>query len=229
MASALGARLLEGDGADIPPGGEGLIRLARIDLSGLDPAVRGVRISAACDVDSPLVGPKGSARMFGPQKGATPKQVVMLERALGHLAAVIDRDLAVDVRSMPGGGAAGGLGAGLVAFLGARLRSGTSLVLESVGFAERLANADLVVTGEGAVDASSFTGKVVGAVVDATRSARLPILVLCGRADARPPGVPVATLLERFGADRSLGDARLALEDLAAEVAARAETLAFAP
>src|SRR3970282_1872011 len=138
MAQALGVRLLDAEGREIVPGGAGLLDLARIDASRLNPAVRRTRIVVATDVDNPLTGPQGASAVFGPQKGATPDDVVLLDRALAHFAAVVHRDLGIDVRHVPGAGAAGGLGAGLVAFLGAHLRPGVEVVMEGVGFRERL-------------------------------------------------------------------------------------------
>jgi len=167
--------------------------------------------------------------VFAPQKGASPEDVLLLDRALGHLAAVIHRDLGADVRGLPGAGAAGGLGAGLVAFLGARIRPGVEVVMEAVGFRERLALADVALTGEGRLDSSSLAGKVVGGVLEAAREVRTPAAVLCGDAEVRPDGVAVFSLVERFGAARALGETRLALEELAAEVATRASTLEFPP
>jgi glycerate kinase len=223
MAGALGIRLVDSSGSPIRPGGGGLLALARIDTSTLDPAVARMRVQGACDVDSPLTGPRGAAHVFGPQKGASAEDVLLLDRALGHLAAVIHRDLGMDVRSVPGAGAAGGLGAGLVAFLGARLRPGVGIVMEVVGLAERITRADLVVTGEGAFDASSLAGKVPTGVLETARAAAVPALVLCGRADVRPADTPVRSLVDLVGPERALGDARRALEDLAAEVAAGLE------
>lgn len=219
MAQALGVRLLDAADVEVGAGGAGLLDLARIDASGLDPAVRRVVFQAACDVDSPLTGPRGAAHVFGPQKGAGPADVLMLDRALAHLAAIVHRDLGIDVREIPGAGAAGGLGAGLVAFLGARLRPGVDLVMDAVGLWDRLETADLVLTGEGALDTSSLRGKVPGGVIAAARTAGVRALVLCGTADLVPEGVEVRSLVERFGEDRALGDARLCLEHLAAEIA----------
>ncbi|HLA92001.1 MAG TPA: glycerate kinase [Actinomycetota bacterium] len=229
MAEALGAHLTDGRGRKIPPGGLGLLDLARIDLTPIEAVMRSVRVVVASDVDSPLTGPKGSAHVFAPQKGASPEDVLLLDRALGHLAAVIHRDLGADVRGLPGAGAAGGLGAGLVAFLGARIRPGVEVVMEAVGFRERLALADVALTGEGRLDSSSLAGKVVGGVLEAAREVRTPAAVLCGDAEVRPDGVAVFSLVERFGAARALGETRLALEELAAEVATRASTLEFPP
>ncbi len=218
-AQALGVGLLDAEGRAIGSGGAGLLGLARIDVSGLEAIVRRVRIQAACDVDSPLTGPLGAARTFGPQKGAGADEVLLLDRALAHLAAVVHRDLGIDVRTMPGAGAAGGLGAGLAAFFGARLRPGVDLVMEAVGFAQRLQTCDVVITGEGALDASSWRGKVPAGVLAGARTAGARLIVLCGRADVRPPDVETWSLVERFGPERAVADARLALEGLAAEVA----------
>ena len=134
MAAALGARLLDQAGAGLPPGGAALLRLARIDVSGLDPRLREVRVTVACDVDNPLTGPEGAAHVYGPQKGAGPDDVLLLDSALRRYARVLADDLGRDVAAIPGAGAAGGLGAGAIAFLGAELRTGIELVLELVGF-----------------------------------------------------------------------------------------------
>ncbi|MGB9859376.1 MAG: glycerate kinase, partial [Moorellaceae bacterium] len=128
MAQALGVKLLDQSGQDIPWGGIGLERLARIEMQDLDPRVKEAEILVACDVDNPLCGPRGASAVYGPQKGATPEMVRRLDAALAHLADIIARDLGLQVRDLPGAGAAGGLGAGLVAFLGATLRRGIELV-----------------------------------------------------------------------------------------------------
>jgi glycerate kinase len=219
MAQALGVRLLDARGDEVPPGGGGLLELARIDATDLDASARRVRFSVARDVDNPLTGPHGAAHVFAPQKGASAEDVVLLDRALAHLAAAIYRDLGIDVRSIPGGGAGGGVGAGLVAFLGARLRPGIEVVMAAAAFERKLSGADLVVTGEGAFDGTSLRGKVPGGVLDAARDAGVPVAVVCGRADRNPDGARLWSLVERFGVERALGDTRLALEELAAEVA----------
>ncbi len=220
MAQALGARLVGAAGAEIAPGGASLRDLAHIDLSGLDPRVRGTRFVVASDVDSPLTGPLGASAVYGPQKGATPEAVALLDGALGHLAAVIHRDLGLDVSSLPGGGAAGGLGAGLVAFLGAHVRPGTEVVVDAVGLRERLLRSDLVVTGEGKLDDQSLRGKVVAGVLEAARGASVPAWVVCGRAEITLDDVSVFDLVGRFGEDRAMTQTRAALEELMAEVAA---------
>ena len=151
MAAALGARLLDREGADLPPGGAALLRLARIDTSGLDPRLPGVRVTVACDVDLPLVGPGGAAQAAGRRAGAGPDDVLLLDSALRRYARVLADDLGLDLAATPGAGAAGGLGAGAVAFLGAELRPGIEPVLELTGFERAVDGADLVVTGEGRV------------------------------------------------------------------------------
>jgi glycerate kinase len=220
MAQALGVRLLDAEGREIGPGGAALLRLARVDATGLERAARSVRFLAATDVDNPLVGPAGAAVVYGPQKGARPGDVVLLDRALAHYASVLHRDLGIDVRELPGAGAAGGLGAGLVAFLGARIRPGVDVVMEALGLEARAERAHLVLTGEGSLDAQSLRGKVVAGVLRTARAVGRPAVVLCGRARVRPQGVEVRSLVERFGEERAMGDARRALEDLAAETAA---------
>jgi glycerate kinase len=220
MAQAMGVRLLDASGGAIGRGGASLLDLARIDLTTLDAAARRTRIVVASDVDNPLVGANGAAHAYGPQKGASAEEILVLDRALGHLAAVVYRDLMIDVRYVHGAGAAGGLGAGLVAFLGAKVRPGTEIVMEAVHFTSALTGADLVITGEGAFDERSIDGKVPGGVISAAAGTGVRVVVLCGRADVRPEDVIVASLVERFGHERALADACAALEDLAALVAA---------
>jgi glycerate kinase len=199
MAQALGARLLDRRGEEIAPGGGALLDLARVDLSSLDRAVRSTRFIVASDVDNPLVGPSGAAAVYAPQKGAGAEDVALLERALGRYAAVLHRDLGLDLRREPGGGAAGGLGAGLIAFAGARIRPGVDVVMEAVGFDDRLAGAGLVVTGEGRFDDQSLRGKAVAGVRRSAERAGIPLVVMCGSADVRPDGLRVVSLVERCG------------------------------
>jgi glycerate kinase len=219
IAQGLGVRLLDASGHPIPPGGAGLLQLARIDISGVDPSVRRVAFTVASDVDNPLTGPRGAARMFGPQKGASSDDVVLLDRALGHLAAVVVRDLAVDLRDEPGSGAAGGSGFGLMAFCGAKVRPGIEVVMEAVGFDRRLRDADLVITGEGKLDEQSMHGKTPDGVLRAALEAGVPVAIVCGRAEVELPGIRVSSLVDRFGEERAMTDTRTALEELAAELA----------
>lgn len=220
MAQALGVRLLDDRGQPLPPGGAALLRLSRIDATGLDPAVRRCRVVAATDVDNPLTGPMGASAVYGPQKGATPADVGLLDRALAHLAAVIYRDLGIDVRDMPGAGAAGGLGAGLLSFLGARVRPGVDVVMEAVRLEERMEDADVVVTGEGKLDRQSLSGKVAAGVLRLARMNRVPSVVLCGRSEIELEGVVVASLSDRYGVEEAMRRTGPLLADLAAETAA---------
>lgn len=220
MAQAVGVRLLDRKGHELAPGGAALMDVARIDADGIDRAVRSARVLVACDVDNPLLGPNGASAVYGPQKGATPADVERLDRALGRLADAIERDLGIDVRELPGAGAAGGLGAGLVAFLGAELRPGVEVVMEAVGFPLHLARSELVITGEGKLDEQSWHGKVPAGVSARARDAGVPTLVLCGRSEAAPDDLRVESLVERFGKDRAMRDTGAALEDLAALAAA---------
>lgn len=180
MAGALGVRLLDAGGSDVPPGGGGLARLDRIDVSGIHPRVADVSVEVACDVENPLTGATGAARVYGPQKGATPEQVEILDAALGRLAEVIRRDLGVDVASIPGSGAAGGLGAGLVAFLAAVLRGGVDMVVEAVRLDEKMKGASLVITAEGRLDRQSAFGKTPIGVAAAAKKLGLPVVALAG-------------------------------------------------
>lgn len=184
MAAALGWRLLDAAGAELPTGGGSLERLVRVEPpASLElPPVLGL-----ADVDNPLLGPTGAALVFGPQKGADAAAVARLERGLTRLAEVLLGSRGLDVRSAPGTGAAGGLGAGLMGFLGASLESGSAWVLDAVGFDARLAEADAVVTGEGAYDGQTAMGKVVGVAVERARRRGVPVLVVAGEIGASVP------------------------------------------
>ncbi|MBE3581078.1 MAG: glycerate kinase [Thermoanaerobacteraceae bacterium] len=181
MAQALGVRLLDQDGEEIPRGAAGLERLHRIDSQSLDPRIREAEIMVACDVDNPLCGPRGASAVYGPQKGATPEMVPRLDAALARLADIMARDLGKEVRNLPGAGAAGGLGAGLVAFLGATLRPGIELVMEAVNLEKILAQgADLVITGEGEINSQTVHGKVPVGVARLAGKYGIPVVALVG-------------------------------------------------
>ncbi|GEA14934.1 MAG: glycerate 2-kinase [Moorella sp. (in: firmicutes)] len=181
MAQALGVKLLDARGQDIGPGAAGLEELERIEIQGLDPRVKEAEILVACDVDNPLCGPRGASAVYGPQKGATPEMVPRLDAALARLADTIERDLGKDVRELPGAGAAGGLGAGLVAFLGAGLRRGIELVIETVDLDGILARgADLVITGEGEINHQTAFGKVPAGVARVAGKYGIPVVALVG-------------------------------------------------
>ena len=220
MAQALGFRLLDAGGDGLGPGGAELLRLERIDGSGVEPVLADVGVVVATDVTNPLTGPEGASATYGPQKGAAPEDVELLDRALARFADVVRRDLGVDVRDLPGAGAAGGLGAGLVAFLGAKLQEGARVVMDAVGFDARLRAADLVVTGEGSFDEQSLHGKAPGAVLAAARAAGAAAVVLCGVATVAPPGIRVASMVDRFGREAAIERPSETLEALAEGVAA---------
>ena len=188
VAQALGARLLVDAGQELPPGGAALARLARIDVSGLEPSVQAARVVAATDVFNPLCGPQGASAVYGSQKGATPAMVRELDAALAHYAAVIERDLGVRVLDVAGAGAAGGLGAGLVAFLGADILPGAKLVAEAVSLEQRITGADLVIAGEGRLDAQTAFGKAPWEVARLAGQAGVPVIAIVGsvREDCSP-------------------------------------------
>jgi glycerate kinase len=185
MAQAVGYRLLDAAGKELPRGGSALARLERIDPAGIDPRWHAVKVKVASDVTNPLTGPLGASAVYGPQKGADPEAVGELDAALARLAAVIDRDLGKRVADVPGAGAAGGAGAGLIAFLDAVLVPGAPLVVDASGFDARLNGADLVITGEGRADAQTAYGKAPGEVAKRAQEARIPVLLIAG---AKGPG-----------------------------------------
>lgn len=225
MARALGWRFLDSRGRPISPGGGALRSLARIvpraaaehrpesDAHGseaaasaghpITPRAPGV-VQALADVRTPLTGPEGAARVFAPQKGADPDAVTRLEEGLATLALRIRDDLGIDVSELAGGGAAGGLGAGSVAFLGADLTGGAEWVLQAISFDARLADADFVVTGEGSWDGQSGLGKIVGVVVDRCVTRGVPVVVVAGRAEEAAADRS-ARVIVRAGDGRTLG------------------------
>ena len=216
MVQALGARLLDGSGADIPPGGGGLARVDRIEVGGLDPRLAGVEVVVASDVDNPLTGPDGAAATFAPQKGATAEQVALLDAALTRFAAVLARDAGLDVTVLRGGGGAGGTAAGAVAVLGARIVSGAALVCDLVGLDEVLRTADLAVTGEGTLDGQTLHGKAPHEVAARAAAAGVPCLALAGRVLLDGPGAVAAG----FAAAHAMTDAEPDLERCLTEPAA---------
>jgi glycerate kinase len=180
LAQALGVRLLDADGHELPPGGAALAGLARIDVSGIDRRLVSTTVRVACDVSNPLCGPDGASAIYGPQKGATSEMIAELDAALDHYARIIERDLGQSVAGLPGSGAAGGLGAGLVAFADGSLIAGISLIIDAVGLIARLDGADLCLTAEGAIDASSAFGKTAVGVGQAAHQQGVPCIALAG-------------------------------------------------
>jgi len=225
MAQALGAQLLDAAGRQVPPGGAGLAQLRRIEVADFDARLADTEVVVASDVDNPLCGPRGAAAVYGPQKGATADDVATLDSALAHYAQLLRRDLNIEVADVPGAGAAGGTGAGALAFLGARLTSGIALLLEVVGFAEAIRGADLVITGEGSLDAQSLHGKAPIGVARAAGG--IPVIALVGRLEVhaeqlRAVGITGARALLELEPDAAIAqrDAERLLTELAGQVAA---------
>ena len=180
MAQALGYSLLDQGGHELPRGGSALALLVSISGAGFDGGWRNLRLRVACDVTNPLLGPLGASAVYGPQKGANPDTVKELDAALARLARVMSTDLGRDVTDLPGAGAAGGTGAGLVGFLGASLERGAPLVVDAAGFDLALKDAGLVITGEGRADEQTAYGKAPGEVARRAAAAGVPVLLLAG-------------------------------------------------
>jgi glycerate kinase len=223
MLSALGARLLDGDGAPIAPGGGPLAALATADLSGLDPRLIETEIVLASDVDNPLLGPKGAAAVYGPQKGASPGDVAALDAALMRYAEVLGASAEAEA---PGAGAAGGVGFGALVGLGAAFRPGIEVLLDVLGFADALARADLVITGEGSLDEQTLHGKAPVGVAHAARARGLDVVAVCGRLSLPPAALGSAGILRVYAlteiepdAARCMSEAGPLLEQVAASLA----------
>jgi glycerate 2-kinase len=176
LVRALGARLLDADGEELAEGGAALASADSLDLTAVGERLAGVRVVVACDVDNPLTGPSGAAAVYGPQKGASPEQVEQLDAALTHWADLVGPQW----RDLAGAGAAGGVGFAALAVLGAELRPGIELLLDLVGFHERVEEVELVITGEGALDEQTLHGKAVAGVAAAARKAGVPVVAVCG-------------------------------------------------
>ena len=180
MAQALGIRLLDEAGNDLPPGGAALAGLRRIDVTGMDTRAQGARFLIACDVSNPLTGAEGASAVYGPQKGATPAMVEQLDAALKNFARVVERDLGANIEAVAGSGAAGGLGGGMMAFLGGTLQTGADIVLDLVGLDNRLHGADLVITGEGRLDSQTVYNKAPIGVARRASKRGIPVIAVSG-------------------------------------------------
>ncbi|MEU6854444.1 glycerate kinase [Actinacidiphila alni] len=201
MLSALGARLLDHDGAPVPPGGGPLAALATADLSGLDPRLAETEVVLASDVDNPLLGPKGAAAVYGPQKGASAADVAALDAALGHYVAVLAEAAgpsAASAAEAPGAGAAGGIGYGALVGLGASFRAGIDVMLDVLGFAEALDGVDLVITGEGSLDEQTLHGKAPVGVAQAARARGIDVVAVCGRLALSPSALGAAGIRRAY-------------------------------
>ena len=186
MAQALGAKLLDQEGKDLGFGGAELTRLTAINTEKLDPRLKKIKVIVASDVNNPLTGPQGSSQVYGPQKGASENMVELLDEALTNYGRVIKRDLSIDVDKTPGAGAAGGLGAGLIAFLNAELKSGIEMGLDALHIDKYLENCDLLITGEGRLDAQSIHGKAPIGVARRARCLGVPVIALSGMIEGDP-------------------------------------------
>jgi len=220
MAQALGYEFLDSDGHVLGTGGKQMAKIAAIK----SPELPEVNIEVACDVDNPLYGHRGAAYIYGPQKGADPAMVEELDRGLKNLSEVILRDLGTDVAHIPGAGAAGGLGAGLAAFLGAELRPGAEIVIEVTGLDDKLKGADLVVTGEGTMDEQTYYGKSPTGVAKLASKHGIPVITINGSvlsAGKKEPGLFAGSfsIINRpMTLDKAMADAEKLLHDAAAEI-----------
>ncbi len=183
---ALGGELLDSAGNPIPPGGLGLAQLTRINVDRLRARVADAEFVALCDVENPLTGDQGAARIFAPQKGADAAAVETLESCLSHFADVVRRDLGINLESIVGGGAAGGAGAGLAGLLGATIAPGARTLISLLGYDQQLESVELVITGEGKLDAQTASGKGVRAISDLALSRQIPVIALVGTLDSTP-------------------------------------------
>ncbi len=180
MAQALGVEFLDKEGKQIGFGGGELSKIHKIDISHLDDRVKNAKFTIASDVKNPLCGPEGASAIYGPQKGATPEMIEILDKNLDHLAKIIKRDLGKDIKDLPGAGAAGGLGAALMAFLGAEFRLGIDLIIELVKLEDKMAESDIVVTGEGMTDYQTLYGKVPLGIARVAKKHNKPVICISG-------------------------------------------------
>jgi glycerate 2-kinase len=226
MVQALGGRLADARGDEVGRGGGALGAVRSLDLAGLHPGLSSAEVVVASDVDNPLLGPRGAAAVYGPQKGAAPAEVARLDAALGRWADAVRRATGLDLAGTPGAGAAGGVGFAAMAVLGATLRPGIGLILELVGFPAALPGAGLVITGEGSLDRQTLHGKAPAGVAATARSAGIPVVAVAGRsllspADLEAAGIRAAHALTDLEPDpgRCMAEAGPLLERLVAKVA----------
>jgi glycerate 2-kinase len=226
MVQALGARLLDADGHDLQPGGGALANLAHLDLAPLRARLEAVKIIVASDVDNPLLGPNGAAAVFGPQKGAQPQDVQMLERGLRHWSELVSQATKRNDTERPGAGAAGGAGYAALAVLNAEIRPGIELILDLIDFDAKVAGADLVVTGEGSLDEQSLAGKAPVGVARAAAKAGVPVIAVAGRLQLsqqrlQEAGISAAYPLSALEPDpaRSIANASTLLRQLGTHIA----------
>ena len=226
MLQALGGRLLDAAGVELAPGGAALGALHKIDLSGLDARINECVFDVACDVSNPLVGPQGASHIFGPQKGASAEMVETLDASLRHYAVVIARDLGRHVADVPGAGAGGGIGAAMLVFLGGRLRPGSEIVTAAVGLDAAVANADLVITGEGRIDSQTIHGKTPVGVARVAQRHGKPVIAIAGCLAPGADAVHGHGIAAVFGAVSRPCTVEQALADAALNVRVSARNIA---
>ena len=180
MAQALGAKLLDSNGNELPFGGESLSKLNSINIDGIDTRIKESNFAIACDVNNPLTGPEGASAIYGPQKGATPEMVNTLDQALTNFAKIVEKDLGIKINNVEGSGAAGGLGGGLIAFLNGKLRKGVDIVLDFVDIDKALINTNLVITGEGQLDFQTIYNKAPIGVAKRAKHLGIPVIAISG-------------------------------------------------
>lgn len=199
IAAALGARFLDNDGKEFIPTGATLINIDKIDASALPQ----INLTCMCDVNNPLYGKTGAAYVFAPQKGASPKTVQLLDEGLVHLSKIIKRDLGVDVSAIEGGGAAGGIAAGMVAFFGAKLKSGIETMLDTIHFDDIISDSIMIFTGEGRLDSQTMKGKAIDGIVKRAKKYDIPVIAICGQIemgfDLKSSGLALAIATGRAG------------------------------
>jgi glycerate 2-kinase len=198
MLTALGLRLFNENGDLLPEGGGYLTQLSYFNDSELDSRFTESTITIASDVVNKLCGPKGASAVFGPQKGANPEMVEHLDHALYHFAEIVYKQKGIDIRKLEGGGAAGGMGAALMAFMGASVHSGIEVVMKEIDFEKHIQDADLILTGEGKLDSQTLSGKVIAGVAKTAKRHQVPVLVLCGGMDLEPASFDKLGILAAF-------------------------------
>lgn len=217
MAEAFGVKFLDAHGDVLPRGGGALSRLAKVDTSCIDSRVAGADFTVACDVSNPLIGPAGASRVYALQKGASFSDIALLEGGLSRFRDVLRAAMGIDVQELPGSGAAGGLGAGLVAFCGAKLRSGIDLVLDILHFESMVGDADLIITGEGKLDAQERFGKALNGIARRAGILRIPVVAVVGQLEGEKADYPalaeIVSLVDgSIGEEAAMSDAAQLLE-----------------
>ena len=201
-AAAIGVKFFDRKGQEFVPAGGTLQELVRIDMSGISNLLTGVEIIAMCDIDNPMYGPSGASHIFGPQKGANPEMVLFLDEGIKNLSEVIKKDLGQDLAEVPGTGAAGAMGAGMIAFFRSRLQMGIETVLDTVNFGSVISDADMILTGEGKIDSQSLRGKVVIGVAGRAVKQNVPVIVVVGGADRDIDGAYASGVTAIFSINR---------------------------